>query len=59
VAGSQLATAFADEEPATDMWEQFAELGDLEHHVLDNTRLDPEETAALVWSRYCDGTDRL
>ena len=56
---SQLATAFVDEEPAAFMWEQFADLGVLEHHVLDNTRLDPQQTAALVWSRYCDGTDRL
>ncbi len=41
------------------MWGQFAGLGELEHHVVDNTVLDAVETAALVWSRYCDGTDRL
>jgi predicted kinase len=55
----QLAAAFIDEEPAAHMWAQFADLGELEHHVVDNTGLDAVETAALVWSRYCDGTDRL
>ena len=54
-----LAAAFVDEEPATDMWAQFSDLGELEHHVVDNTRLDAPATAALVWSRYLDGTDRL
>jgi predicted kinase len=55
----QLAAAFIDEGPAAHMWGQFADLGDLEGHVVDNTVLDAVETAALVWSRYCDGTDRL
>jgi predicted kinase len=58
-ASGQLAAAFVDEEPAAHMWAQFTGLGELERHVVDNTVLDAVETAALVWSRYCDGTDRL
>jgi len=54
-----LADAFAEEEPATHMWEEFSDLGELEGHVVDNTRLDAQATAALVWSRYTDGTARL
>ena len=54
-----LATAFSDEAPAVHMWEQFSDLGELERHVVDNTWLDASRTADLVWSRYCDGTDRL
>ncbi len=54
-----LAAAFAEEEPATHMWEEFSDLGDVERHVVDNTRLDAPATAALVWSRFTDGTDRL
>ncbi len=57
--GSHLAAAFVDEEPAAHMWEQFSHLGELERHVVDNTRLGAQETAALVWSRYSDGVDRL
>ena len=51
--------ALSGEKPATHMWEQFSDLGELERHVVDNARLDPHQTAALVWSRYRDGTDRL
>ncbi|HXQ90122.1 MAG TPA: AAA family ATPase [Acidimicrobiales bacterium] len=58
-ASGLLAAAFADEDPVAHMWEQFSALGDLEDHVVDNARLDPEQTAALVWSRYRAGTDRL
>jgi len=54
-----LAEAFIDEAPAAHMWEQFSDLGPLERHVVDNAPLDAEHTAALVWSRYSDGTDRL
>jgi hypothetical protein len=54
-----LAAAFSDEEPVTHMWEQFSDLGEFECHVVDNAHLDAEATAALVWSRYRDGTDRL
>lgn len=54
-----LAAAFSNEEPAAQMWEQFSDLGPLERHVIDNTHLDARQTADLVWSRYCEGTDRL
>jgi len=54
-----LAAAFSNEEPAAHMWEQFSDLGELERHVVDNTGLDADRTADLVWSRYCEGTDRL
>ncbi len=56
---SQLATAFIEEQPAVQMWEQFADLGELERHVVDNSGLDAPQTAALVLSRYSRGTDRL
>jgi len=54
-----LAAAFLDEEPVTHMWEQFSDLGRYERHVVDNTGLDAHETAAVVWARYREGTDRL
>jgi predicted kinase len=54
-----LADSFIDEEPATHMWQQFSDLGELECHVIDNTDLDAHETATVVWSRYAQGTDRL
>ncbi len=41
------------------MWQQFSDLGELECHVVDNADLDAYETAAVVWSRYAEGTDRL
>jgi len=54
-----LAAAFLDEGPATHMWEQFSDLGPFERHVVDNAGLDAEATAALVWSRFSEGADRL
>ena len=54
-----LAAAFIDEAPAAQMWAQFSDLGELERHVVDNGHLDAPQTAALVWSRYSRGTDRL
>jgi predicted kinase len=48
-----------DEGPIRQMWAQFQDLGPLEDHVLDNGGLDPEETAALVYTRFVEGTDRL
>jgi 2-phosphoglycerate kinase len=58
-ASGLLASAFVAEDPVTHMWTQFADLGEFERHVVDNSRLDADETAALVWSRYRHGTDRL
>ncbi len=42
--------ALSDPEPIRQLWHQFSELGALEKHVLDNTALDPEKTAAQVVS---------
>ena len=58
-ASGLLASAFVAEDPVTHMWTQFADLGEFERHVIDNSRLDADETAALVWSRYRHGIDRL
>jgi hypothetical protein len=41
------------------MWEEFSDLGEFEHHVIDNAQLDAEATAALVWARFANGTHRL
>ncbi len=54
-----LASAFAAEEPVTHMWKEFSDLGEFERHVVDNALLDAEETAAVVWSRFSEGIDRL
>jgi hypothetical protein len=54
-----LASAFVAEEPVTHMWKEFSDLGEFERHVVDNSLLDAEETAALVWSRFSEGIDRL
>jgi predicted kinase len=43
--------ALTDEGPILHMWEQFSDLGEYEDRVIDNTDLDPEQTASLVWSR--------
>jgi hypothetical protein len=48
-----------DEGPIRQLWESFQGLGPYEGHVVDNGALDPEQTAAVVWSRFVDGTDRL
>jgi hypothetical protein len=48
-----------DEGPVRHMWEQFRDLGPLEHHVVDNGAQEPEETANVVWTRFVNGTDRL
>jgi len=37
-----------DEQPARFVWEQFANLGHLEDHVIDSGSLDVEETVAAV-----------
>jgi predicted kinase len=51
--------ALVEEGPVRFMWEQFADLGRHEIHVVDNGDLDAEQTATLVWSRFVNGTDRL
>jgi predicted kinase len=54
-----LASAFVADDPVAHMWREFSNLGEFERHVVDNTRLDAEKTAAVVWSRFSDGVDRL
>jgi predicted kinase len=43
--------ALTEEEPILQMWAQFSDLGDYETSVIDNSDLDPEQTAALIWNR--------
>lgn len=40
--------ALVDEGPVTGMWDQFADLGDLEPHVIDTTAQRPDETLRAV-----------
>ena len=51
--------ALIDPEVIDQMWEAFADLGDLEHLVIDNSDLSAPEAADLVWSRFVDGGLRL
>lgn len=40
--------ALVDEGPVTGLWDQFADLGALERHVIDTTTQRPDETLAAV-----------
>jgi predicted kinase len=51
--------ALVDEGPIRQMWEAFSALDTLEQHVIDNTALDAELTADLVWSLLIQGALRL
>lgn len=46
--------ALVDAGPITQLWDQFADLGDLEPHVIDTTAQRPDETLAAV-RRAIDG----
>jgi predicted kinase len=46
--------ALTEEGPILHMWDQFSELGHYEANVIDNSDLDPEQTATLIWSRVSD-----
>ena len=37
-----------DAEPILQLWDQFADLGELEPHVIDTSKQDPEETVHAV-----------
>ena len=50
--------ALVDEAPVTALWDQFADLGALERHVIDTTAQRPEETLAAV-RRAVDSGDFL
>ena len=41
--------ALTDEEPIRQLWHEFSQLHEHEQHVLDNTTLDAEQTAELLW----------
>jgi predicted kinase len=43
--------ALTDADPILHMWDQFSNLGELEDKVIDNTDLDADETATLIWNR--------
>jgi predicted kinase len=47
--------ALTDEGPILHMWDQFSDLGEYEDRVIDNTDLDPELTASLIWDRISAG----
>jgi hypothetical protein len=48
-----------DIDAITGLYGAFADLGDLEPHVIDTTRLDPGEAAAEVRRAVASGTFRL
>ncbi|HWD83703.1 MAG TPA: AAA family ATPase [Kribbella sp.] len=49
-------TELTDVEALTGMHEAFADLGELESHAIDTTRLDAEETAAEVRKAVASGS---
>ncbi|MGP8060619.1 MAG: AAA family ATPase [Acidimicrobiales bacterium] len=51
--------ALSAEGPVRHMWGEFADLGDEERHVIDNTSLDPERTAAVIRARILERIDLL
>jgi predicted kinase len=51
--------ALIDPEVINQMWDAFADLGDLEPLVVDNSGLSATEAADLVWHRFVDGGLRL
>lgn len=46
--------ALVDEGPILSMWDQFADLGELEDHVIDTTTHSPAETLAAVMNATSD-----
>lgn len=47
--------ALVDEEPILLLWDQFADLGDLEHHVIDTSRHSPADTLRAVTDAVTSG----
>ena len=45
--------------PIRHMWHTFEDLGRYERYVLDNTDLEPDETAAVVEGWLADGRAKL
>jgi predicted kinase len=52
-------TALTDAEVIADLWGRFADLSELEPHVLDSTDLDPDETVAAVRAALYSGAFEL
>jgi predicted kinase len=48
--------ALTEEGPILHMWDQFSDLGEYEKNVIDNTGLDPDQTAILIWERLSNST---
>jgi adenylate kinase family enzyme len=46
--------ALTEEGPILHMWQQFSDLGAYEECVIDNSDLDPEQTASLIWKRISE-----
>lgn len=51
--------ALVDAEPVLSLWDQFAELGELERHVLDTTDQTPDQTLDSVRAGLASGAYRL
>lgn len=47
--------ALVDEEPILQLWDQFADLGDLEGHVIDTSDASPAETLRAVEDAVASG----
>lgn len=53
------ANALVDEGPVLSLWDQFADLGELERHALDTTAQSTDETLAAVRAGVTTGAYRL
>jgi AAA domain len=47
--------ALTEEGPIRQMWDQFHSIGSMEQFVIDNSVIDPGDTATLVWKRMAAG----
>jgi predicted kinase len=48
--------ALTDAAAIVQMWDQFSDLGEYEQSVVDNSEIDPDQTALLVWNRMSRGS---
>ena len=53
--GRTAAEALVDEGPILQLWDQFADLGDLESHVIDSSHASPAETLVAVADAVSSG----
>jgi len=54
-----VSSALVDEDPILAMWDQFADLGALEHHVLDTSDEDPASSTQRIADAVAGGRFRL